>query len=77
MGKNLFHVGNCPHCTKIIFRDGVFNAETEFSMRCPHCQKLVKIKIQRSVEITILPLGGGDQNKKPAGQGTAIMDKDL
>jgi acetyl-CoA carboxylase beta subunit len=56
MDKDESNVGNCPHCTKIIFRDAVFNSEAVFVTRCPHCQKPVKVCIRKRVEIILLPL---------------------
>ena len=49
------NLGNCPHCTNIIFKDAVFNSEGRFSMRCPHCNKTLKVIIKRTIEIIILP----------------------
>lgn len=50
-GEEQPHIGNCPHCTKVIFKDATFNSEASFSMRCPHCQKTVKVQIKRKIEI--------------------------
>ena len=56
MDKDESNVGNCPHCTKVIFRDAVFNSEAVFITRCPHCQKPVKVCIRKKVEIILLPV---------------------
>ena len=56
MEKEEYNVGNCPHCTKIIFRDGKFNSEATFTTRCPHCQKPLKVTIRKRIEIIIVPL---------------------
>lgn len=56
MDKDEPNVGNCPHCTKVIFRDAVFNSEAIFVTRCPHCQKPVKVCIRKKVEIILLPI---------------------
>jgi hypothetical protein len=50
------NLGNCSHCTNIIFKDAVFNSEAMFSMRCPHCNKNLKVIIKRIIEITIIPV---------------------
>lgn len=57
MSKDQLGVGNCPHCTKIIFKDAVFNSEGSFCMRCPHCDRLLKVIIKRKIEIIISPCG--------------------
>ncbi|OQA35497.1 MAG: hypothetical protein BWY53_00771 [Parcubacteria group bacterium ADurb.Bin326] len=71
MDRDESNVGNCPHCTKIIFRDAVFNSEAVFVTRCPHCQKPVKVCIRKKVEIILLPIDeskNGDKTKiKPNG----------
>ncbi len=63
------NLGNCPHCTNIIFKDAVFNSEAMFSMRCPHCNKNLKVIIRRIIEITIIPVPPRDdatlKNKGP------------
>ena len=56
MDRDESNVGNCPHCTKVIFRDAVFNSEAVFVTRCPHCQKPVKVCIRKKVEIILLPI---------------------
>lgn len=56
MDKEEFNVGNCPHCTKVIFRDGKFNSEATFTTRCPHCQKPLKVTIRKKIEIIIVPI---------------------
>ena len=56
MDKEEYNVGNCPHCTKVIFRDGKFNSEATFTTRCPHCQKPLRVTIRKRIEIIIVPL---------------------
>jgi hypothetical protein len=56
MDKEEYNVGNCPHCTKVIFRDGKFNSEATFTTRCPHCQKPLRVTIRKRIEIIIMPL---------------------
>ncbi len=56
MDRDESNVGNCPHCTKVIFRDAVFNSEAIFITRCPHCQKPVKVCVRKKVEIILLPV---------------------
>lgn len=64
MDKDESNVGNCPHCTKIIFRDAVFNSEAVFLTKCPHCQKPVKVCIRKKVEIILLPVDDRKGNNK-------------
>ena len=59
------NLGNCPHCTNIIFKDAVFNSEGRFSMRCPHCSKTLKVIIKQKIEITILPAINEIKKKSP------------
>lgn len=58
------NLGNCPHCTNIIFKDAVFNSEAAFSMRCPHCNKTLKVIVKTKVEIVILPVNNEVTLKK-------------
>lgn len=67
------NIGNCPHCTKIIFKDAVFNSEASFSMRCPHCNKTVRVIIRRKIEITILPVHDEHNQKKGPGPGILMI----
>jgi len=69
------NIGNCPHCTKIIFKDATFNSEASFSMRCPHCNKTVRVIIKHRIEIKIVPVHEEQKPKKagPAGGTSAIM----
>ena len=64
------NIGNCPHCTNIIFKDAVFNSEGRFSMRCPHCSKTLKVIIKRKIDIIILP---ATQEKKKIGPGVVAV----
>ena len=65
-------IGNCPHCTKIIFKDAVFNSEASFSMRCPHCNKTVKVIIKHKIEIVLLAVHDPGKLKK-IGPGSGIV----
>jgi len=56
MDKQDCKMGNCPHCTKVIFRDGNFNCEAAFTTRCPHCQKPLKVIVRKKIEIIIVPI---------------------
>ncbi|MEN9613714.1 MAG: hypothetical protein RLZZ347_21 [Candidatus Parcubacteria bacterium] len=67
------NLGNCPHCTNIIFKDAVFNSEAAFSMRCPHCNKNLKVIIKTRIEIVILPVQAPDKPKKRGTDGTGIV----
>lgn len=49
-----FSTGNCPRCTKIIFKDATFNSEASFSMRCPHCDETVRVIVKRRLEVTVV-----------------------
>lgn len=73
MDRDESNVGNCPHCTKIIFRDAVFNSEAVFITRCPHCQKHVKVCIRKKVEIILLPVEDRKKNDKPGAKLTMII----
>ncbi len=55
MDQEQLNIGNCPHCTKIIFKNGAFNSDASFTMRCPSCQKLLEIEIRTKIEIIIKP----------------------
>jgi len=67
------NIGNCPHCTKIIFKDAIFNSEASFSMRCPHCNKTVRVIIKHKIEITILPVHDERNPKKGPGPGIVVV----
>jgi len=69
MDRDESNVGNCPHCTKVIFRDAVFNSEAVFVTRCPHCQKPVKVCIRKKVEVILLPM---DDRKGSDKSGTKL-----
>ena len=62
--ESITNLGNCPHCTNIIFKDAVFNSEASFSMRCPHCNKNLKVIIKRRIDIVILPVDNAVKPKK-------------
>ena len=66
------NIGNCPHCTRIIFKDAIFNSEASFSTRCPHCNKAVKVIIKHKVEITLIAVTD-DHNTKRKGPGPGIV----
>jgi len=53
MDQDQLNIGNCPHCTKIIFKNGAFSSNASFMMRCPSCQKLLEIEIRTKIEIVI------------------------
>lgn len=63
------NIGNCPHCTRIIFKDAVFNSEASFSTRCPHCNKPVKVIIKHKVEIKLIAVVDERNSKKGPGSG--------
>jgi len=65
-------IGNCPHCTKIIFKDAVFNSEASFSTRCPHCNKAVRVIIKHKVEITLIAVQD-DRKPKKIGTGPGLI----
>ena len=55
MNNNESIVGNCPHCTKVIFKNGLFASDSSFMMRCPSCKRLLEIEIKTKIEIIIKP----------------------
>lgn len=63
-------IGNCPHCTKIIFKDAIFNSEASFSTRCPHCSKPVRVIVKHKVEITLVPV---QNERKKIGSGPGLV----
>lgn len=65
MDQEQLNIGNCPHCTKIIFKNGAFNSNASFTMRCPSCQKLLEIEIRTKIEIIIKPAERYISEKKP------------
>jgi len=65
MDHDQLNIGNCPHCTNIIFKNGAFNSNASFTMRCPSCQKLLEIEIRTKIEITIKPAERYLKGKKP------------
>ena len=67
------NLGNCPHCTNIIFKDAVFNSEATFSMRCPHCNKTLKVIVRTKIEIVILPAGNETKPKRPGPGLVAVL----
>lgn len=68
------HIGNCPYCTKVIFKDATFNSEASFSMRCPHCNKTVRVLIKHKIEITIIAVDvEGKQKKIGPGHGLVVV----
>ena len=73
MDRDESNVGNCPHCTKVIFRDAVFNSEAVFITRCPHCQKPVKVCIRKKVEIVLLPVDDRKGSNNPGTKLTMII----
>ena len=73
MDKDETNVGNCPHCTKVIFRDAVFNSEAVFITRCPHCQKPVKECIRKKVEIILLPVDDRKGGNNPGTRLTMVI----
>lgn len=75
MGKEESNVGRCPHCTKTIFRDAVFNSDATFMTRCPHCQKSVKVCVRKKVEIVLIPVEPvkPDRNKEGDKTGTKLV----
>ncbi len=66
------NIGNCPHCTRIIFKDAVFNSEASFSTRCPHCNKAVRVIIKHKVEITLIAVQD-DRKTKKIGTGPGLV----
>lgn len=73
MDRDESNVGNCPHCTKIIFRDAVFNSEAVFVTRCPHCQKPVKVCVRKKVEVILLPMDDRKGSDKSCMKLTGIV----
>ena len=67
--KDQTNIGNCPHCTKIIFKDATFNSEASFSTRCPHCTKAVRVIIKHKVEIILIAVTDDRKQKKGPGHG--------
>ena len=65
MDQEPLNIGNCPHCTNIVFKNGAFNSNASFTMRCPSCQKLLEIEIKTRIEITIKPAERYLKEKKP------------
>lgn len=65
-------IGNCPHCTRIIFKDAVFNSEASFSTRCPHCNKAVRAIIKRKIEITLIAVQD-ERRPKKIGTGPGLV----
>ncbi|OHA64226.1 MAG: hypothetical protein A2842_00260 [Candidatus Wildermuthbacteria bacterium RIFCSPHIGHO2_01_FULL_48_25] len=65
MDQEQLNIGNCPHCTKIIFKNGAFNSNASFTMRCPSCQKLLEIEIRTKIEIVIKSAERYLSEKKP------------
>jgi DNA-directed RNA polymerase subunit RPC12/RpoP len=57
-------IANCPHCTKIIFKDAVFECGAMFSTRCPHCNKSVRVIVKHKVEITMIAVQDERRSKK-------------
>lgn len=57
-------VGNCPYCTRIIFKNALFNSATSFYTRCPHCDKVSRVIVEYKVEIIILPMHHTDAKTK-------------
>ena len=71
--ENQNNIGNCPHCTRIIFKDAIFNSEASFSTRCPHCNKAVKVIIKHKVEITLIAVQSERNLKKGPGSGIVVI----
>lgn len=55
MNKSELSIGNCPHCTKVIFKNGIFSSNSSFMMRCPNCDKLLEVEIKTKIEIIVKP----------------------
>jgi acetyl-CoA carboxylase beta subunit len=68
MDNEELSVGNCPHCTKTLFRDAAFNSEATFMTRCPHCQKSVKVCVRKRVEIVLIPVEPKQSDRKENGK---------
>ncbi len=67
------NIGNCPHCTRIIFKDAIFNSEASFSTRCPHCNKAVRVIIKHKVEIKLIAVTDERNPKKGPGPGIVVV----
>lgn len=67
------NIGNCPHCTRIIFKDAIFNSEASFSTRCPHCNKPVRVIIKHKVEIKLIAVTDERNPKKGPGPGIVVV----
>lgn len=67
MDKEELNVGNCPHCTNVLFRDAEFNSDATFMTRCPHCQKSVKVCVRKKVEIILIPVEPVRPDRKKEG----------
>jgi DNA-directed RNA polymerase subunit RPC12/RpoP len=67
------NIGNCPHCTKIIFKDAVFNSEASFSTRCPHCSKAVRVLVKHKVEVTLIAVQDERTKKISSGPGLVVL----
>lgn len=65
MDQEPLNIGNCPHCTNIVFKNGAFNSNASFTMRCPSCQKLLEIEVRTKIEITIKQAERYISPKKP------------
>jgi len=65
MDTEQLKIGNCPHCTNVIFKNGVFISDASFTTRCPNCQKLLDVEIKTKIEITIRPAERYLSEKKP------------
>lgn len=68
MDNEELNVGNCPHCTKTLFRDAVFNSDATFMTRCPHCQKSVKVCVRKRVEIVLIPVEPKKSDRNETGK---------
>jgi len=73
MDREENNIGNCPHCTRIIFKDAIFNSEASFSTRCPHCNKAVRVIIKHKVEIKLIAVTDERNPKKGPGSGIVVV----
>jgi len=73
MDREENNIGNCPHCTRIIFKDAIFNSEASYSTRCPHCNKPVRVIIKHKVEITLIAMTDERKLKKGPGLGIVVV----
>lgn len=50
----------CPYCRKIIIKEGKFNGQGIFKMKCPNCQKVlsVNVDLQMIIKASVLILVG-------------------